>query len=292
MGFIFSDSSDACNLPLEIYWTDLGREYLIGKKSNRKKGISVKYFTLGDSDCNYIISEEPNNMLPPNFVPDAAGDVTNCLKGTKDNILKSNVYLLPQHLIKTKQYTITLTDNTNNSTASCQINDLIYKIYLNGSNIFINDLIYSVYTGGGRIFLTEQDAQTYVDNNIIANINSLYINNVSFTVGINKNTNGTFSLFNPMFIIITDAFTDLVADNSTSICSNSLKTNISFSTAVISDPNAGTPAIDDYSVNTKISGCDSVVVDCSAYYNIYAFSSTPLTNIWDCIVSNFSGWVG
>ena len=104
MGYIISDITDACQLPLEVYWTDIGREYLIGKKQNRKKGIKVSYFSLGDSDCNYLVSDEPNNFLPIDFVPDIAGDVDSCLKGTKAEIksnlylLGSNSYLLPTYL--------------------------------------------------------------------------------------------------------------------------------------------------------------------------------------------------
>lgn len=291
MGYIISDITDACQLPLEVYWTDIGREYLIGKKQNRKKGIKVSYFSLGDSDCNYLVSDEPNNFLPIDFVPDITGDVDSCLKGTKGKI-KSNLYLLPKHLIKTKQYTIKLIDNTNNSFNSCNINDLNYNIYINNVSIFNYEFNYKKYTGSDLIFLTQQDAQNYVDNNIKTNIKPEFINNVVFSVGINKNTNNTFTLFNPLFIITTNSFNDNVTDNSTSICGNNLKTTINFNSVTISNPNADVIEIENYSNRTTISGCDSVYLDCSAYYGIYAFSSVDMKSIWGCITSEFDGWVG
>lgn len=291
MGYIISDITDACQLPLEVYWTDIGREYLIGKKINRKKGIKALYFSLGDSDCNYLVSDEPNNFLPIDFVPDIAGDVNSCLKGTKNSI-KSNIYLLPKNLIKTKQYIIKLNDNTNSTITSCDINSLLYQLNINNISIFNNNLNYKTYTGSDKIFLTQKDAQNYIDNNIKTNIKSEFINNVSYSVGINKNTNNTFTLFNPMFIIITDSFTDNVTDNSTTICGNNLNTIINFTSIAISNPNADVIQTENYSNRTTISGCDSVYLDCSSYYGIYAFSSVDMESIWGCITSEFEGWVG
>lgn len=294
MGFIKEDNIiDWCDMNLNIYWTDIGKKYLYGGKNGRKTGIRATYFSLGDSDTNYNVSDNPILELPHNFVPDISGFESNCLLGTKHNFINNHINFLSANLIKTKKYYINLIDNTNQSTNSCNINDLIYKIFYNGSNIFINDKIYSVYTAKNIDFRTKLDAEDYINKNIINNIDASFVNNVSVVSGIKQNIDNTYSISNIGFIITTNVFNDQVGDNESYICSNSLNTEIRFETVITSNPNPSN--FINNSNQTQILGCGDVIpttIDCSQYYSISAFNfNVELSEIWECIVSNFDGWI-
>lgn len=75
MGFITSGSS----VTYQAYLTQEGRELLLkGDKSLMK----IKYFSIGDSDANYLI-EKP---LGSGYVPDVNGDNLDCVKSIAVNI--------------------------------------------------------------------------------------------------------------------------------------------------------------------------------------------------------------
>lgn len=294
MGFINDNITDACNLDVKVYWTDKGKQYLSGSLKGRKVGTKVMYFTLGDDDTNYNISYQPGNILPHNFIPDISGTDPNCLDGTKHNYINYPLNFLSENLIKTKRYTIDLTDNTKPSTINCTPDTLIYKLYFNNDNIFLNDKSYQVYTAYNQVFYTKVDAQNYITNNITNNIKSTYENNVSVVSGIKQNTDNTYTITNIGFVIITEDTTQQVTDNVTDICNNSLSSTIKFETVIVSDPNPTN--IVNNSSQTIILGCGDPVVtdiDCTPYYTISAFTfTTTIDTIYHCIVSNFGGWVG
>jgi len=70
MGFITTGQTD-----IVVYLTPVGAEYLAGKKKS-KTDLGIKYFTLGDSDTNYLVLKKLNK----GYVPDATGEDSSCLK--------------------------------------------------------------------------------------------------------------------------------------------------------------------------------------------------------------------
>lgn len=76
MGFIPSGTSSA----MTIYFTEKGVEYLLGKRKS-PEDLIIRYFTLGDSDMNYKVT----NSLTNGYVPDISG-----LSGTSVNITGNN----------------------------------------------------------------------------------------------------------------------------------------------------------------------------------------------------------
>ncbi len=87
MGFLPSNGV-LCFNDFDIFWTDIGRDYLIGKNPN-KQGLIIYSFSLGDNDTNYM------NSFPPelNFIPDATGNHRGCLLGTKINQIRYEIKL-------------------------------------------------------------------------------------------------------------------------------------------------------------------------------------------------------
>ncbi len=71
MGYISTGQTDG----MVIYFTPKAIEYLMGKKTS-KTDLSIKYFSLGDSDANYLI----NKRLQTGYVSDLSGEDTVCLK--------------------------------------------------------------------------------------------------------------------------------------------------------------------------------------------------------------------
>ena len=91
MGFIPSSSTQT----LSAYLTQQGRTYIL--KGN-KQDFQVKYFSLHDSDINYIIANNivlaNYNNLPNGFVPDITGDISECIKSIANGITPNeNSYL-------------------------------------------------------------------------------------------------------------------------------------------------------------------------------------------------------
>lgn len=82
MGFIVTGQTETV-----VYLTHIGAEYLAGKKTS-PKDLIIKYFSLGDSDANYLVDERLN----ADYVPDLTGrDASCCLKLINYNIRHSDV---------------------------------------------------------------------------------------------------------------------------------------------------------------------------------------------------------
>ena len=80
MGFVKTD----INNNIEITFTKLGREYLIGKKRLNGKSalesLKIDFTTYGDSDFNYNVTSLNNDIITA-----TTGDNDVCLKGTLQN---------------------------------------------------------------------------------------------------------------------------------------------------------------------------------------------------------------
>ena len=87
MGFLPSNGV-LCFNDFDIFWTDIGRDYLIGKNPN-KAGLLIHSFCLGDNDTNYTNSFAPEI----GFIPDATGYHRGCLLGTKGNEVRYKILL-------------------------------------------------------------------------------------------------------------------------------------------------------------------------------------------------------
>ncbi len=78
MGYV----SSTPKVTLEAYLTQKGRYYLVFSGSTEQ--ITIKYFGLGDPDCNYMVASNDigggdKNILPSGFVVDLSGD-HDCIK--------------------------------------------------------------------------------------------------------------------------------------------------------------------------------------------------------------------
>lgn len=69
---------------LTISWTKIGREYLIGKKKNRKAGLTIIYFAVSDVDTNYKI------LTRADLIPNITGEEGFCINGN----LRDNMFYL------------------------------------------------------------------------------------------------------------------------------------------------------------------------------------------------------
>jgi hypothetical protein len=141
MGFI----SSANTVTLETYLTQLGRNYLLTGEESRSK---VKYFTLGDSDTNYLIAINENgsaekNILTSGFVPDVTGDDTGCIKSVANGVgLKHRLkYVNPEVVITTDTGTTTTTTTNTGSTepASRSLRIFTESTTINSTNQGLND---------------------------------------------------------------------------------------------------------------------------------------------------------
>ena len=79
--YIVSSGSSQCTKELAVSWTPLGRQYLSGSRPNRVQGITIAYFTLGDSDINYNLSN--SNIESDKIIPSITGVANACLNGTR-----------------------------------------------------------------------------------------------------------------------------------------------------------------------------------------------------------------
>lgn len=79
MGYITSAST----LTIKAYLTQKGRElYFNGEDSD----IIAKYFCMGDSDNNYIISTNNTNILTSGFVPNISGVEEHCINTVSQGV--------------------------------------------------------------------------------------------------------------------------------------------------------------------------------------------------------------
>lgn len=86
MGYISAFSSFTCNNIIDVHWTELGRKYLMSFGAQRTRS-QIYYFSLSDTDKNYINVQEP----APGFIPDLTGDHTLCLVPTASNRVRNEL---------------------------------------------------------------------------------------------------------------------------------------------------------------------------------------------------------
>ncbi len=79
MGYIPAFSSFTCSNSIGVQWTALGRKYLMSFGSAERS--QIYYFSLSDTDKNYINTLE----VQPDFIPNITGDMTSCLIPTASN---------------------------------------------------------------------------------------------------------------------------------------------------------------------------------------------------------------
>ncbi len=83
MGFV----SESNSILLTAFYTQKGRAYYLNGQDKDKR---ILYFSLGDSDTNYItasntnISTDEANVLDSGFVPDLSGNYSDCIKTVAD----------------------------------------------------------------------------------------------------------------------------------------------------------------------------------------------------------------
>ena len=83
MGFISTGQTDG----MVIYFTPKAIEYLMGKKTS-PSDLSITYFSLGDSDTNYLIA----NKLTTGYIPDLSGEESICLRNTAVDFNNKDIY--------------------------------------------------------------------------------------------------------------------------------------------------------------------------------------------------------
>lgn len=251
MGFVINDSGFTNEL--KISWTKIGREYLIGSRPNRKKGLIVKKFALSDVDINYNVTDQDYIDLIPNIT----GVENRCING---NVVVDQKFLLEindSNEFNYKNYTITITPSSGRIRGDCnEIN--LYDLTIDGVSIFNQKIPYSVISNNF--------------NDILFYVKSAYLSNIFL--------NGNIISLNN---IPTDS---VVADNSNIRCNNGFNSLISESIINISTPSSSGETINYASINIS-NRCESSI-NCSLYYSEYALSSdVKIHTIKDCYVCKF-----
>lgn len=236
MGYVSTNIGDltggTCTRPIKLAWTKIGREYLIGKRANRKKGITIKYFSVGDSDINYQVAD--NNLV--GFVPNITGIEDDCLIGTMKDSFEYNVNYNREGLIIVKDLTINFNDNPS-TLIGCTPSSLLYDIYLNGVTILKQQFNYNYLFAPSTFYsLIDIDNKkndiltNYITNSILSNID-LTINTIETSVG-----SGVYTIQGYIIKIKDQSSSLLISDNSSSICNNLIKSNTTIEQKVISNP--------------------------------------------------------
>ncbi len=143
MGFLVSnDENTVCLGELTIFWTDIGKQYLLGAKKP-KNGSIPYYFSLSDCDKNYLI----NVNLENGFVTDLTGNHNVCLLPTVSDITRNIIDAKPLNASN-----VVVIDYRNSNMPTCGINTNIndcsyyYDLYpLNTSDIRSSDLMESIW---------------------------------------------------------------------------------------------------------------------------------------------------
>ncbi len=222
-------SGTTCTKELSISWTKLGREYLIGKRAGRKKGITIKYFSLQDKDINY--NTDLNNR--DSFVPNITGIDNQCINGNLVDEVQSLVNLNKEGLILVKDFNIYLKDNEND--ANCPTNQVIYDAFIDGVSIFkTKPNYYNMYfshTTGGPYY---DYGNSYFKASYIKDSLSSIID-VTFS----QRPFGTSEIIYAYNLKIKSLpGNSVVTDNIADICGNKFSSTITFEQKVIIDPNA------------------------------------------------------
>lgn len=90
MGYISKNDK----IKLTAFYTQKGRTFYLNGDETDKKPV---FFSLGDSDTNYIIGVNNqtntvvNNILKSGFIPDLSGDYDGCLKGVAEGVKINNL---------------------------------------------------------------------------------------------------------------------------------------------------------------------------------------------------------
>jgi hypothetical protein len=237
MGYTPNDSylsGVTCTDTIYVSWTKIGREYLIGSRANRKAGLTVSYFTLGDSDMNYLNTAEIIN----GFIPNVTGEDTLCLNGTSTDDITYKVNLNDNSQIIVKSFNIFIPISTNNP-AGCTLQSLIYNIFYDGINIFATPPSYYDLFPANNVYTSYDQLNT-----VVANLQSMllpeFVNNISFNYGKGSlNSHGSpfpFAITN-LFISVVDLPADsTITDNSYLICNNMIQSTITFTQKIVVNP--------------------------------------------------------
>ncbi len=249
-----SSNNITCTKDLLLSWTKVGREYLIGKKKGRKKGIRIVYFSLGDSDENYYVDDQ----LSTGFIPNITGNEHFCINGNLRNDITHKLNYQKQGLTLLKDYTIVLTDL--NNAGGCPITSLLYNITIDGVSVFgLTPDYHSLFLNGTLIPLTNI-------NNINAQqktnfVKSEYLNVLNFNYGYTiVNVSGVdYAQLNGnlTITIVNQPYTSILVDNSSVICNNTIGSIITFVQKVVSNPNI----VEDLNANSHL------IIPCSTNGN-------------------------
>lgn len=272
-------SGSTCTKPFTISWTKIGREYLIGKRKGRKSGLTVKYFTLGDSDNNYKV-----NLAPKvGFIPNITGEEGFCINGNLNESIKYNLNVNKEGLAIIKNYNIVFNRTTNN-TNTCTINNLLYDIYFNTTSMFTTKPDYFTLLPDST-FNSITDIITY-SNSIKGYFKPEYqdIINVGYTfLPVNNSNSSPLKITGIIFTIQGISFSSNITDNSTSICNNLIQSSISYDQQVITNPNI----IDTINYSTYILP-DCVDIDvinyCKELYGkpLFTLTTVQLMDLANC----------
>lgn len=276
-------SGGTCTKPFTISWTKLGREYLIGKKQGRKSGITVRFFSLGDSDANYYTK----SVLKSGLVPSITGVQNECINGNLRDDILFKINLNKQGLILLKDYSIVIPKN-NNDPSSCPNSALQYNVFLNNISILNTTIDYFTLLPSNP-FNTINDINNY-GNNLITFVNNQYQSDILFSYSYELIPNTILYRITGLTIKINNlSFTDFITDNSNTICNNLIQSVIVFTQKTIENPNF----VENMNMNGMVLPDCTGEFDCADYYPELSKAETfKLETILDCIASEFEGWIG
>lgn len=185
MGFVKSGST----INLEAYLTVKGREKYLSSDVSSK---TIKKFSLGDSDTNYLVSTNTQqssvrkNYLENGIIPDLTGDQNDCIKSLTDDIkikypLHFNEVSNPSII---KKYELRFFNNTEfingKNVLNIKINLHIYFNWLllhgtysknkinnfNQNNLSLNDPILKLYD---ELSIIDIDTNQKINQNVFIN---------------------------------------------------------------------------------------------------------------------------
>mgnify|MGYP000400253113 CR=1 FL=1 len=183
MGYIASSTT----LTFKAYLTQKGRELYF---NGGDEEILTNYFTLGDSDTNYLISSNSNNTIKSGFVPNITGTDDICINTISNGVtikypIKLGYYLKGTVINQHCQLPYTLIEEISNgdgtsylketpNSISCgfyyksnSFNKTFTKNSCTGSSIgqsYVVTTTYGQFTGTTQD-IADNNALTYINNN-------------------------------------------------------------------------------------------------------------------------------
>lgn len=257
MGFVNNDSGLTNNL--KISWTDIGREYLIGLRANRKSGLIIKKFSLSDKDINYTVKDQDYI----NLIPNITGVENRCINGNKHTSQHSLLNVLESQVLSYKNYSFEIVP-TRTTREPSNLNCLetnVYDILVDNISIFNQKLPLPLLTNNINdvIFYVKSDFQSNVS---VTEPNIIRLNNLSENA--------------------------IVSDNGLNRCNWGFNTFISEELIQLNNPASSTTI--NYSVNIS-NRCEKSAVECSDYYSNLALDyNLSIGTILDCFVCKFDGF--